>query len=106
MFKPTRAQILQAWDDREEGRPLSKEMALYLDRLEQVEESNAQAAEESRRAVKAALKAELRSMGEALKAKFESEVRGNPRGHRVVMSPEWSQQHKRYWELKAKIDRM
>ena len=34
MFKPTRAQILQAWDDREEGRPLSKEMALYLDKLD------------------------------------------------------------------------
>lgn len=106
MFKPTRAQVLQAWDDREEGKPLSKEMALYLDKLEQLEESNAQAAEESRRAVKSALQAELRSMGVELQAKLHSELRGNPHGCRVVMSLEWSLAWSRYWELKAKIDRM
>jgi len=48
-FKPTKAQVLQAWEDRDEGLPLSKDMELYLDGLEQQEQANAQAAQESTR---------------------------------------------------------
>ena len=51
-FKPAKEQVLQAFEDREEGRPLSKDMEVYLDRLDRDEQANAQAAQDSNRFVR------------------------------------------------------
>lgn len=37
MFKPTKQQVQQAWDDIEEGRPVSKDMRLHLEAIERLE---------------------------------------------------------------------
>jgi len=46
-FKPTKEQILQAWDDLDAGKPISKEMRVYLEELEELEQENAAAAKDT-----------------------------------------------------------
>lgn len=46
-FKPSKDEILQAWDDLESGKPISKEMSAYLKQLEQRELENSATADET-----------------------------------------------------------
>lgn len=44
-FKPTKDEVLQAWEDLESGKPISKEMQDFLEQLEERERQNAANAE-------------------------------------------------------------
>lgn len=44
-FQPTKDEVNQAWGDLEAGKPISKEMQVYLEQLERREQENAAAAE-------------------------------------------------------------
>jgi hypothetical protein len=46
-FKPTKEEVLKAWDELDAGKPISKEMRIYLEQLENREGSNKANAQET-----------------------------------------------------------
>lgn len=106
MFKPTKEQILQAWEDRDEGRPLSKEMDLYLQKLEEREQSNAAAAESANQAVKTALRAQLRALEPEVRAEFSRARARSSDPNKVVMDLGPGSITDQYWKLFGKLQRM
>ena len=106
MFKPTKDQILQAWEDRDEGKPLSKEMLMYLEKLEQQEQVNRTASENADQAIKAALRAELRALEPEVQAEI-SRARArasDPTKLQFEITP--GSMLEQYWKLVNKINSM
>lgn len=106
MFKPTKEQILKAWEDRDEGRPLSKDMLLYLEKLEQQEQANFAATEAANQAIKAALRAELRALEPEVQAEISRARSRSSDPTKLQFELKPGSLLEQYWNLVNRINSM
>lgn len=106
MFKPTKEQVVQAWEDRDEGRPLSKEMLAHLEKLEQREQANLAANGSANNAVKAALRAELRRLEPEVKAEISRARASSTDPTKVQLELTPGSLLEKYWNLVNRINSM